>query len=284
MNIEDLKIRSQSIRLVVFDLDGTLLKSDHSISESSLQAIRYLQSKGVKIAIASGRIYSMLGVYQYLIKDLDYIISVNGGAIDEIRSGVTLQKMCLSNQTVNHVIEYCLNHQLDCCLLSRGPSFFVKDSVRVTRFHQYNQMASDLGLSKIDLKYYDQKIEDLDNIEKILIQEFDEAKATNTMNYIQRFQDLTLTNSDKNLIDLCPKNVSKGNALVQLAKYMNIEPSQICAFGDYDNDVSMFEIAGISIAMSNASEKALDAADYITKSNDDDGIAYAISLLYDEKF
>ncbi len=282
MKLDDLKAKSHQIRLVAFDLDGTLLKSDHTISKLSLLAIQKLREKGIKIAIASGRIFTMLETYSHTLGGADFVISVNGGAIDDLNKGVSVERQYLPAEDAKHVIEYCLDQHLDCCLLTRGPSYFVKDSLRVQRFEMYNAIAERSGLKKIEIKYYDHMIEDVNHIEKILVQEMNVSKTHKMMKFVDQQTALTYTTSDKNLLDVSAKGISKGDALVKIASYMGISQDQICAFGDYDNDISMFEVAGIAIAMGNASKRALEAAHYVTESNDDEGIAIAIKEIFSE--
>ncbi len=282
MKLDDLKAKSHQIRLVAFDLDGTLLKSDHTISKLSLLAIQKLREKGIKIAIASGRIFTMLETYSHALGGADFVISVNGGAIDDLNKGVSVERQYLPTEDAKHVIEYCLDQHLDCCLLTRGPSYFVKDSLRVQRFEMYNAIAETSGLKKIEIKYYDQMIDDVHHIEKILVQEMNATKTHKMMKFVDQQTALTYTTSDKNLLDVSAKGISKGDALLKIASYMGISQDQICAFGDYDNDISMFEVAGIAIAMGNASKRALEAAHYVTESNDDEGIAIAIKEIFSE--
>ncbi len=282
MELDALKAKSHQIRLVAFDLDGTLLKSDHTISELSLLAIHKLREKGIKIAIASGRIFTMLETYSHALGGVDFVISVNGGSIDDLNENVSVERQYLPAEDAKHMIEYCLDQHLDCCLLTRGPSYFVKDSLRIKRFEMYNAIAETSGLKKIEIKYYDQIIDDIDHIEKILIQEMNTTKTNRVMKFVDQQTALTYTTSDKYLLDVSAKGISKGDALKKIASYMGIRDDQICAFGDYDNDISMFDVAGISIAMGNASKKALEAADYVTESNDDEGIAIAIKEIFSE--
>jgi Cof subfamily protein (haloacid dehalogenase superfamily) len=282
MELNVLKAKSHDIRLVAFDLDGTLLKSDHTISELSLLAIQKLRDKGIKIAIASGRIFTMLETYAHALGGVDFVISVNGGSIDDLNTGQSVERKYLPAEDAKHMIDYCLNEHLDCCLLTRGPSYFTKNSRRIERFQKYNDLAKTLGLKTIELKIYEGMIDDVNHIEKILIQEMNIIKTHKIMKFVDQQTALTYTSSDKNLLDVSSKGIDKGDALKKIAAYMNIRQDQICAFGDYDNDVSMFEVAGISIAMGNASKKALDAAVYVTESNDHEGIAIAIKEIFSE--
>lgn len=280
MSIESLRKKAKQIKLVVFDLDGTLLKSNHLIASSSLSAIDALRQKGIKIAIASGRIVTMLGMYVHILKDVDYLISVNGGSIDDMRNSLTISRRYVPAEETKHIIKYCLDHHLDCCLLTRTTSYFPQYSHRIQRFKAYNSQANQLGLPMIDFKYYDHSLDEVHHIEKILIQEIDTSKSNLFIEYIKQFSSLSHTTSDRFLIDISEKGISKGNAITSLARHMNISVDQVCSFGDYDNDISMFDVSGIAIAMGNASDSVQKKSDYVTRTNDDDGIYHAIQDIF----
>lgn len=282
MELKQLKEKSHKIRLVAFDLDGTLLKSDHTISQLSLLAIEELRKKGIKIAIASGRIFTMLESYCHALNGPDFVISVNGGSIDDLKINKAVARNYVPLDEAKFVIDYCLNEQLDCCLLTRKSSYFAKNSERIKRFESYNALAKKDGLKEIDLKFYDKMIDDIDQIEKILIYEPNHNKVRQLMKFIDQKTKLSHTSSGKHLLDVSSKNISKGEALKTIISYMGITKDECCVFGDYDNDVNMFEVAGIAIAMGNASKKALEASDYVTESNDDEGIAIAIKEIFSE--
>ena len=86
-----------------------------------------------------------------------------------------------------------------------------------------------------------------------------------------------IATSQKGFIDINPSKVSKGNALLVLAKYFGLSMDEIVVFGDQDNDISMMKIAGTSVAMKNGCQNAKDVADYITESNNDNGVALWIT-------
>lgn len=282
MELNQLKEKSHKIRLVAFDLDGTLLKSDHTISQLSLLAIEELRRKGIKIAIASGRIFTMLESYCHTLNNPDFVISVNGGSIDDLKNDKIVTRNYVPFDDAKRVIQYCLSEQLDCSLLTRKSCYFTRSSERIKRFESYNTLAKKQGLKEIDLNYYDEMTDEIDQIEKILIYETNSSKTRQLMKFIDQNTQLSHTSSGKHLLDVSSKNISKGEALKTIMSYMGINKDACCVFGDYDNDVSMFEVAGIAIAMGNASKKALEASDYVTESHDDEGIAIAIKEIFSE--
>ena len=90
--------------------------------------------------------------------------------------------------------------------------------------------------------------------------------------------------SEKTLYEILPKGVGKGTSIINLCKHLNIDANRSIAVGDYNNDISMFKAAGIGIAVSNACKEALDAADYITVSNEEHAIARVIYDLENGKY
>ena len=96
-------------------------------------------------------------------------------------------------------------------------------------------------------------------------------------------QSFDFISSEKSLFEILPKGVNKGLALVKLVEYLGIDSKKTIAIGDYNNDIGMFESAAIGVAVSNACQAALDAADYITVSNEEHAIAQVICDLKNGK-
>ena len=276
MDLALLKEKGKDVKLVVFDLDGTLLTSKSRISDLSILAIKELKKQGFLVAIASGRIFTMLESYYQVIELKDFVISSNGASIDWIGTGETIQKITLDQDDAKKVIEFCLLNKIECNVLSREACYFPKESYRLGRFEIYNKIAEEQGLKKIDVIVYEDMNHDWKDIEKILIYEKSSVKVSKAQKFIDTYTKLVYTSSDHNMLDVSSIGVNKGSAVQRIAEYLKITPEQVCVFGDYDNDVSMFLYAGIAIATENGSKKALKNADFITLSNDNEGIAYAI--------
>ncbi len=276
MELAQLRSKGKDIKLVVFDLDGTLLTSNHVISHHSILAIEELKKKGILIAIASGRIYTMLESFVYTLQLEDFIISSNGASIDSLKEKKIISQIFLDVNDAKRLIEFCVNHKIECNVLTRKACFFPENSKRKKRFEIYNELAMTQGLSPIEILTYNLHFENEEHIEKILIHEINSMKLKKVKKFIDQHTNLHYTSSGSGIMDVSPKGITKGNAVRKIATYTNIDLNQVCVFGDYDNDISMFEIAGISVVMSNGSNQALKSADFITQSNDDEGIAYAI--------
>lgn len=277
MKLELMKEKGREIKLVVFDLDGTLLTSKSEISNKSKEAIKSLRKKGIKVAIASGRIASML---KYFYEDLDlddFVISSNGACIEDLSINKPIQQLFSDPEDSKKVVEFCVKHHIECNILKREASYFQSYSERVSKFKLYNDHAKEANSEEIEIIYYEDGIADYNNIGKLLIYEMNQKKIEMVKKFVSENTKLTFLSSGIGYLDVCSVGVSKGNAVKKVAEYMGIELEQVCAFGDYDNDISMLEIVGIAIVTANGSENTLKHADYITKSNDDEGIAHAVN-------
>jgi Cof subfamily protein (haloacid dehalogenase superfamily) len=276
VDIKNLREKGKDVRLVVFDLDGTLLNSKHEISEYSLLAIRELLKKEIVIAIASGRIFTMLEGYIHTLNHQGFVISSNGGGIDDLSKHQRIKQVYLDPSDSEKIVLFCYSQQIECNILKRQSCYFPMQSVRISRFDNYNKIAIEKGLSPIVFNRYERTIDDYALIEKILIYENNPMKVKKVKKFIETHTQLAYTSSGDGLMDVSSQEVSKGRAVEIIAKELGISLDQVCVFGDYDNDVSMFKTAGIAIAMGNASHQAKKHADFITLSHDEEGIAYAI--------
>ncbi len=280
MELDMLKKIGKDIKLVVFDLDGTLLNSEGKISYHSKLAIDELRKKEIKICIASGRIFTMINRFYEILEPKDFVISSNGAGIDELTANQPIQQLFLDEEEAKDVVEFCVNNNYECNILKREACYSQAFSKRLIRFEDYNTEAKEHGFEEIKLIKYTTGISDYKYIEKILIYELNSANVKKIGNYIDQNTKLIHTSSGRGYIDVSSPGVSKGEAVVKIAEYLHIDLNSVAVFGDYDNDISMFHVAGLSIAPSNASKKALKEADFITLSNDDEGIAYAVRKLF----
>jgi len=279
MDLELMRTKGKHIKLVVFDLDGTLLTSESKISNQSREAIKALRNKGVKIAIASGRIFSML---KYIYEDLDlddFVISSNGACIEDLSINQPIQELFADPDDSKKVVEFCVKHHIECNILKREASYFQPYSKRISKFNLYNEHAREANSEEIKIVYYDDGIDNYENIGKLLIFEMNQEKTDLVKKFVEENTKLMYLSSGIGYLDVCSVGVSKGNAVKKIAEYMKIGLDQVCAFGDYDNDISMLDVAGIAVVTANGSENTLKHADFITKSNDDEGIAYAVNEL-----
>lgn len=280
------------VKLVVCDLDGTLLNNKKEISQRNLEAIARANERGVTVTICSGRIFTMLEAY---VRTLDLkvpFISANGAVVVSPQ-GEILCGIHMNSDDCYKTMTFAMNEKLDYIIVCDEACYYTSDSIRVKYFVQYNAIAhqQDLDLIKlIPIPLPEGQVDEawvratypqftVLGLRKILIYDFDKERFEFAKAHIQEHTKLTVSSSDPGLLDIVPEGVDKGSGLALLAEHFDLKPEEVMVFGDFDNDLSMFQWAGFPIAMNNAVDELKSHAIYITESNENDGVAQALELL-----
>lgn len=267
----------KNIKLCVFDLDGTLLNSEKKITQKTLLSIKNLCKNNIKYTIATGRIDILARKYQReILSDLP-IISCNGSIIRDLSNKVYYMKT-LDFNTVKNIFNFFTSLNLDFLFYTENTILITKNNPRIKILENYNETANKHDKFKFEILNYDiNKYSNL-NFLKCLAHIEDRKKLLEIQKILnQKFKDLSIVSSDYELLDLMPSGVTKGNSLSILSEILNIQKENICVFGDNFNDLEMIKFAGISIVPENGEDEIKKLATYITKSNDNEGISYAIN-------
>jgi len=269
------RIIVKGYKWVVFDLDGTLLDSRKEITDKDREAIDRLKAIGIEVIIATGRHSSNSSKYIYDLGITAPIIACNGALIRDVRKDLTLRALEMDSDVALNVIEYCKQTQLDFLVYTSNAIFYSDNSERINVIKAYNESVKD---EKLRAPIY--RINTLDvsrqNIIKVLVRSNEYNVYANLREYVNKDGRLTIVKSDNDLIDIMTEGVSKGDGLKFLAQYLEMDLKRTVVIGDNHNDISMFEVAGLSIAMGNADDELKRIADYITLSNDESGVSHAI--------
>lgn len=265
-----------TIKIIAFDLDGTLLNSSKHVSEANARALEQCGQMGIHLVPATGRAASGIIPEIRNLKGVRYAITTNGGSVLDLQSGQILKSCRIPNTQAIHLMELLSRFHVmyDPYVEGRGKmeqSFYsrmdefhlspiLKELIHATRdpipdVVQYLQ-SSGKDVDKINVYLADQK--DKEPLRRILMKE----------------PDLAVSSSLVNNLEINAAQATKGNALTWLAEYLKVDPKATMAFGDGENDISMLRSAGVGVAMGNALEAAQKAAEWSTSSNDEDGIAY----------
>ncbi|MDR2175994.1 MAG: Cof-type HAD-IIB family hydrolase [Synergistaceae bacterium] len=266
------------IRMIVCDMDGTLLDSERRISERTLDTILEARRKGVVTTICSGRIHPMLGVYvRRLALDIPFI-AANGGVVFDPVRGEILHQETLPPEEARLLFDFCGRNGLDYCALGSEGGFFSPGGRCVRRFELYNRVAEETGAETIPLQLFDAGHRNAlrTPLHKSLIYRDDKRAEVLVEEFLKPREALEYIFSDAFVLDVTVAKVNKGCGVNQLARILGVEKEEICVFGDYYNDLPMFREAGLAVAMGNACAKVKESADIVTSANDDDGVAEAI--------
>lgn len=262
------------IKLCTIDLDGTLFDSVKNISHENKKAIKLAKENGCKIVIATGRpingILNVLKELDLVSKD-DYVICYNGAKILNTLTLDTIYSSTISGETVKE-----LYHEAR----KLGLFFhaFRKNEELITFEHNpYTDVEA--RINKIEDHLFDfEQINDNDEFIKAMIVDSDQ-NITQAMEDINPkfYEEYSVVRSSKIFLEFLNKESNKGEALKQLAKYLHIDIKDTMAIGDAGNDLAMIENAGIGVAMENAFIEIKKAANFITASNEQSGVALAIN-------
>lgn len=276
--------RGRRIRLVACDLDGTLLTSAKTLSPATLAVARELRARGIHLTIASGRIYTMLQVFSRAL-DIDVpLITSNGAIVIHPDTGETALDIRLDHEALERVIDFAWEHELDLSILAPELCLFSANSLRMRNFEQYNRDAAAADLPLMNLERLAPGIDAAAAraratqlaVSKLLVYQPGPTGLAALEAFVAADPDLLFVASGPELYEILPAGISKGRALAALTRHLGLEPDQVMAFGDFDNDLDMLEFAGFSVAMANSVPEVLAAADLVTASNDEDGVAAAL--------
>ncbi|MCB2292832.1 Cof-type HAD-IIB family hydrolase [Clostridium algoriphilum] len=262
----------------VCDMDGTLLNSDGLISKENEVALKKLKKLGLEVIIATGRVDLMVTPF---IKQLGLkgpVISCNGGLIRNIETGEVIYSKIMDKITVKKIINYCINFDIKYIIYTAEIVYYNENNPLGKKYENLNKSLS--KDEQLPMKYIDKKIieniNDIDALKILLVCEKHEEVML-LEKFFSKYDDLTVVSSGKCLLDIMASNISKGNALEILSQKLQVDLSEVIVFGDNYNDMEMLECVGMPIAMENAVEDIKFQAKYITKSNNESGIAYAIN-------
>jgi len=267
-------------KLCVCDLDGTILNSGGVIPECHKKAILSLKSKGITFVLATGR--SDLQVLEYLdeLEAPGPVIVCNGGLVKNHRTGEVLCVSFIDEALARRAVDYCLLRGLDYLLYTPDYVYHAVGSERINKFINYNKTARPEHRVPIAC------VADIPdgilykNVIKVLV--YHDIGIIPELNEKINFDDaFTIVTSGENLVDIMTYNTSKGTALKFIADHLGIKIAETISFGDSLNDESLISAAGFGVAMGNAEEEIKEIADFVTLTNDECGIAYAVSKIID---
>jgi Cof subfamily protein (haloacid dehalogenase superfamily) len=267
-----------NIKLIVSDLDGTLLSPDGSISKRNLETILELRNKGILFSIASGRTDLMFREYARQLNLEVPVIACSGAVIRDLTTNEVIYKEIINADDAVRLMNFFEENKMDYMAYTEDKVFFTSYSRRIAKFHRYNEIALKGGMEAMELDFYKDNHEEIAKagIVKILLCETGSDDIKKTEVFADTIDGIEIVCSEINALDILPKDTSKGKALRKLAEKLNVNLNEVCVLGDYINDISMMEQAGFSVAMGNAHELVKQVATVVTDTNSNDGIAKAI--------
>lgn len=268
-----------NIQLIALDLDRTTLNAEGKLSQANYEAISQAIKNGVHICIASGRAFDTLPSDILSVSGIEYAITSNGAAVYNIKTQERMKSYLLTEHSINIIMNICQKYPVTYEAFINGVAYTGKEYIENPQKYGATQHSIDYVLSTRTLKdnivefIYENKTR-LDCID--IIVNDDTLKNTIISEIKTATNEVYITSSIKQLIEISYKDAGKKSGLEFLANYLNIPRENIAAFGDADNDFDMIKYAGCGIAMENASPHLLEIADHTTLHHNQDGVAYAL--------
>ncbi len=259
-------------KLLALDIDGTLLKTDGTVCDSTLESLERVKKENVLVTISTGR--PIQGVYQYieLLNLKAPIITYNGAMIIDSKTNNVIYEQQLNREDAKHIIELGLTYDANLIIWSDNKLY-------VNRLNDYISSYQKLSGEEANV---------IDDYEIVYNQGVTKIIWANEPEALTHFQkdiqgkvngSVTYCTSKSHLLEFFDARVSKAKALEFIGKHLNIEKDEMIAIGDGNNDIDMIKYVGMGVAMENATEKVKSVANYITTSNNDKGIYNALEKL-----
>jgi Cof subfamily protein (haloacid dehalogenase superfamily) len=262
-----------SIKLVALDLDDTLLDSGLKISEHCVRVIQEVRARGVRVTISTGRMYrSALPYAQQLEIDVP-LITYQGAWVKNSLSGEVLYCKPVPGKLAREVIQFFKGARVHC-------HSYYNDQLVMESLSEEGRFYSQLA--GVEALLVDDLLAGLDTqaAMKIMAITHDEKQILDMERNLKLTygDQLHITRSKPYFLEVMHHEANKAKALEVIALHYGIDRQEVMAVGDSYNDMEMIEWAGLGVAMGNAFESVKDIADYVTASNEEEGVAEALRL------
>lgn len=257
-----------SFDLVGLDVDGTLLNSEHEVSHENTDMIKAARSAGVLVTLVTGRsTFSLQPVLEQFELNIPYICSGGAEIIDPIREK-SIDRRVISQRDLEFLVTTVRE--------SKAAMFFtLPDGI------YYEAPPGSLDDWKPSRTFHLTEIEDIlseNHAEPVKVAIYGDPDKLSQIETTIRHHGFAvhMAYPIETFLDITREDANKGTALIRLANHLDVPLERTLVIGDADNDLSMFEVAGLSIAMGNAAPQVKAAADRIAPSNDENGVAWAL--------
>jgi Cof subfamily protein (haloacid dehalogenase superfamily) len=261
-------------KILVLDVDGTLLNSRKEITPSTLATLLKIQQMGIQIVLASGRsTHGLRSLAETLELDKynGYILSYNGGQIFNMQTRELLFERRIDPENIPYIEKQAnncnfavLTYHKDTIITNQAANIHVREEAARNNMHlaEAKSFASTITFAPCKC---------------MLVSDDEEALVRLEHKLKKRLSgSLDVFRSEPYFLEVVPPQINKADTLGVLMEKLGVQPEDVIAIGDGVCDIGMIQMAGLGIAMGNAGEQVKRCADYTTTSNDDDGVAKAV--------
>ena len=261
------------IRLLAVDMDGTCLNPKHEISPRTLQALEEAAKAGIWVVPTTGRSLSCLPHQLRGLGFLRYAISSNGAMVTDLQTGRCVYRALLPRDTAVSILRTLSP-------LRVGMTAHVNHGYWIQGRGLWLLGQAIYGADGRDSLQVPHLVQALLrqpwNVEELQIFFVSDHTRRQVRSRLKRWESVCHTAYDRNYVEIYAKKASKGNALQALARYLQVPMEQVACIGDGENDLSMFQVSGLKMAMGNAVLDLQAQADVLLPTNGEDGVAEGI--------
>lgn len=267
-----------AIRMIVSDLDGTLLSDKDNITQFTKETIISATKAGIHFVVATGRAIDTLPEQIREIPTIEYAVTSNGAVTTRLSDNKIIDTNYIEVKALELIKKELARMDLMVEIFIRGKAYIERKVFE----NIHNQ-----GLSPTNIAYVLETRTPVDGLFGMFSQYADEIENINicfsnthkkreVAEIFSKIEDINVTSSMAHNIELIGKHTDKAYATKKLMEHYSIEASELMTFGDNHNDIGMIKMAEIGVAMGNAVDEVKAVADHITESNFEDGVAKAI--------
>lgn len=267
-----------AIKMIVSDLDGTLLNRHEAITEYTRKTIEKVMESGIHFVVATGRAMGTLPKAIREIHGIEYAITSNGAVITNLNKNEVIATSFIDEEATYEVERILSDLDMMVEIFVRGQAYIEKRIFDNIEKQGLSESGIDYVLRTRTPKggLLDVFKEHRNEIENINVCFFDEEQKIRTRELFEKLGTVSVTSSMSYNIEIIGKNTDKAHAVAKLMQMHDIKPEELMAFGDNHNDIGMIKLAKYGIAMQNAEEALKKEASYVTELNTSDGVAKAI--------
>ncbi|MBQ5441030.1 MAG: HAD family hydrolase [Firmicutes bacterium] len=274
------------IGLIALDLDRTTL-TKKGLTDNTKECLEEAISRGYQVVIATGRPYAALPECLWDINGLRYVICSNGAHIADLSSGEFVFSDCLSEEASSWCMEYLYNACFPIEVFTEGGAYIERERYEKIKSSEDAMEGKEYIINTrkpVDdiWQFWRDHISRIENINVIFNDPSDKTSVYEELSS-NKDKGFTVTSSMFYNLEIGGANTSKANALSELSLLSGIPLKRIMSFGDSPNDSAMIIESGFGVAMGNAEQEVKEQADYVTLSNEEEGVSFAIrTLLFKE--
>ena len=268
----------KQIKMIGIDMDGTLLTTDKRLTAHTEDVLCQAIRKGVEIVAATGRPHTGIPEEYREIPGLHYAITANGARVVNLVTGEVVYEALVPRKKAEEILKLFSEYDMLEELYKDGQSYLNRAMLdRLPEFQENPHMVEYIRTTRKPMEnVWDLLDKCPDGFEKVQALFKNAVDRDEAKRRVEKLGDVRAVSSLDYNVEVSRADANKGNSLMILAEKLGLDPEEVMGFGDNDNDLEMIQKAGLGVAMQNAIPEVKEAADYITDTNDREGVAKAI--------